>query len=278
MATGYFKLYRPLQDHWIYKDSRYIHLWLECLINARWSAEPKTDVYKGVMYKLFRGQFLFSRNTYSERLGIDEATVRRCVDLMVKDNMLEKVMSIGKNKPTIYQVVNFDKYNAPTEPSEHTENSGVEDDLNPVATQSKPSGDPVATAKEESNKGLKKKTNLYTSIFNYYLELDLIKHKSLNDDMRKAIDKATKELNLDEEYFKRIITRHKVKVDSTKDSSYPIKLRSLSELFGQKKHGSVSLICTDYLDEVWEGKTKSEPKQQAIDKSTLGERSSMWND
>lgn len=251
MATGYFKLYRPLQDHWIYKDSRYIHLWLECLINARWSAEPKKDIYKGVMYTIERGQFLFSRNTYSERLNIDEATIRRCIDLMVKDEMIINVMSLGRNKPTIYQVVNFDKYNPPIEPSELIGMTSVKPNLSLVEAHSRPTGDPLETAKEESNKGSKEKTNLYDLIFEFYLDQNIIKHVKLTNDMKKAIDLAKKELGFDLEYFKRIIVRHKEKIESSRNSKFPIKSRSLSELFGQKKSGSVSLICTDYLDEIW---------------------------
>jgi hypothetical protein len=88
--------------------------------------------------------------------------------------------------------------------------------------------------------------------------------------MKKAIDKSIKELGLDLEYFKRIIDRHSEKVQQTKnEGKYATKKRTLAELFGQKKHNAVSLICTDYLDEVWETKEQQtkqlEPNEKIID-------------
>lgn len=186
MATGYFKLYRPLQDHWVYSDSRYLHLWIDCLINARWSTEPKKDIYKGVIYTIERGQFLFSRNTYSDRLNIEESTVRRCIDLMLKDEMIIKVMSLGRNKPTIYQIANFDKYNPLNEPSEDVENKGFQVFINPVEAQSQPSGSQVATAKEESNKAIKKKENIYLAEIIEYLNLKTGKTFRLSSDKTKS--------------------------------------------------------------------------------------------
>lgn len=105
--------------------------------------------------------------------------------------------------------------------------------------------------------------NIYDEVFNYYISKDnLIKHKKLVLDMNKAIDKAIKLLSLDLDYIKRIIDRHSDKVKETKNSDFPIKARTISELFGQAKFKSTSLICSDYLDELYtnESKVKEEPK------------------
>jgi hypothetical protein len=107
---------------------------------------------------------------------------------------------------------------------------------------------------------------LYVDVFNHYISKDnLIKHKKLVIDMNKAIDKAIKNLSLDLDYIKRIIDRHSKKVEDTKNSNYPIKARTLSELFGQKKFESTSLICSDYLDELYTNEFKQEKPQQIFE-------------
>ena len=258
---------RELQKHWIYKDSSYLHCWLEMLFNARFSVEPKTDIYKGVLYTINRGEFIYSRPTYAARLNVTEGKLRTLVKLLISDGMITEVKSLGHNKPTIYKINNYELYNSL--PSEHVEIESVESNDNQVETKSQPSDNQVTTKsqplKNIDNK-VKKENNeiLYQSVFDYYLSAELIKHKSLTTDMKKAIDKAQSELNLDIDYFKRIIDRHKQKVNGTIKNEYPTKTRPLAELFGQKKYNSVSLICTDYLDEVWEQSNK--PQQKKIEK------------
>ena len=93
--------------------------------------------------------------------------------------------------------------------------------------------------------------NKYKNIFDYYISAGLVKHKEYTPAIEKALKLAEKELLLDEDYFKRIIDRHKQRYKATIKKEYPVKLRGLSELFGQKKHKGTGLICSDYLDEVW---------------------------
>jgi hypothetical protein len=111
-----------------------------------------------------------------------------------------------------------------------------------------------------------KKTNImYETIFQEYQNANLVKHTKFTPDMKKAIDLAKKQLGLCEQDFINIIKRHKQKYELTKGSQYPIRKRTLSELFGQKKSGGVSLICSDYLDDVWEPiKSESNHKNEVI--------------
>jgi hypothetical protein len=137
-------------------------------------------------------------------------------------------------------------------------------------------------SKLESSKGIDlkvqtnnysiKKTNLqnnniYENIFNYYLSKNLIKHKSLNDPMKKSIDRAIKQYSLNEQDLKNIIDRHALKVEETKDNGkYAKRKRSLSELFGQKKKDSLDLICYEYTDDIFLKKEVNESKKEEIKK------------
>jgi len=156
-------LHRDIQRHWIYKNSQYLHIWFEMLLNARFSYEPKADVYKGVKYTINRGEFLYSRVTFADRLNIGESVLRKCVDYMIKEQMIEVVSSLGKNKPTIYRVCNYHLYNnSSTQPSEPIENKAIEE----IVTQSQPSRNLVATKSQPTenlvatkSQPLKKKDN-----------------------------------------------------------------------------------------------------------------------
>jgi len=106
---GYIKLYRDIQEHWIYKDSDYFKVWVEMLINARFSKEPKTDTYKGTLYTIYYGQFIYGRPAWSKRLGISEQKLRGIVNKLVKDSMIKIIEHLPSS--TIAEVVNYEKYN-----------------------------------------------------------------------------------------------------------------------------------------------------------------------
>ena len=112
------------------------------------------------------------------------------------------------------------------------------------------------TEKDTEKEKEKEKDNKYNVLFVFYIEADLIHHKTLTPAIKKAIDIAEKELMLDVEQMKRIIDRHKKKTEETKNTDFKTKVRTLAELFGQKKYMSSSLICSDYIDEVWEDTKK----------------------
>jgi len=134
---------RELQKHWIYKDSSYLHCWLEMLFNARWSEEPKTDIYKGVLYTINRGEFLYSRPTYSDRLKVSEGKLKTLMKLLINEKMIEPVNSLGNNKPTVYRILKYEIYNG--RPSECVDFVDVGGIVRQVTTKSKPSDDQVTT-------------------------------------------------------------------------------------------------------------------------------------
>lgn len=100
------------------------------------------------------------------------------------------------------------------------------------------------TVSELANQ-IKKKENI-KEIYDYYLSLDLIKHRAYTEDMARSIKKAMKNNKYDIEYCKTLLRRHAQVVDKTKDTEYPVKARGLSEFFGQKVWGATHLICSEY--------------------------------
>ena len=215
-----------------------------------------------ILMIVWRSTYGWGKKSYSlsvsylaEATGINKQQIKRELSAMIDDGVLIEVKAPSFNTT---REIQFNKnYANSTEVAKKI--PGIKKGTKPGSELDTPPGSELGTQNKELNKH-NKKQEIYCSVFNCYLESDLVKHKTLTNDMKKAIDKATKELGLDEQYMKRIITRHKDKVESTKKSSYPVKQRTLSELFGQKKHNSTSLICTDYLDEVWKDLKPKENK------------------
>ena len=121
----------------------------------------------------------------------------------------------------------------------------------------------ISTQKEIESKKKIENESIYTETFNYYLSKEnLIKHTKLTEPMKKSIDKAIKTYGLNFEYIKRIIERHSEKVEETKNKTeFKISVRTIAELFGQKKFKSEDLICSDYLDEIYKNEKVKEKKQ-----------------
>lgn len=94
--------------------------------------------------------------------------------------------------------------------------------------------------------------DLSKRIFEYYNTLNLVKHKSLTKNIKDSIKKAKRELSLDEKEMKRMLDRYAKDYHKKLNTDYPLKKRTLSEFFGQKKYKGVDLICYDYSDEVYQ--------------------------
>jgi hypothetical protein len=176
MAEDFLMLQRGIEFHWIYKDAEYLKIWLTILIRARFSHEPKTDTYNGILYTIQYGQFIYGRPKWSVRLGIGEQKLRGAIKKLLDDNMIKVVKHLSSS--TIYEVVNYEKYNQKdlverwvsagsplvseglsdkiNQPSNHVpdiQRSGIEDDanqpINQVPTSAQPALNQRSTTKED---------------------------------------------------------------------------------------------------------------------------------
>ncbi len=120
-----------------------------------------------------------------------------------------------------------------------------EDDFHTTDEHDFTTTDEVVFIQERQIKN-KYKDNDFKSVFDYYISLDLIKHRTYTKDMVKAITKAVKDNKYDIEYCKTLLLRHKTVVEKSKDSQYPVKVRGFAEFFGQKVYGATHLICSEY--------------------------------
>lgn len=197
----------------------------------------------------------------STATGINKQQIKREVDKLIKDGIISVIKEATYTES---RVIGFNKnYSKKLTVSELEDSKLIR--IYPVSELAYSGVSGLEYQKKDIKKHNKKHNNMYAEIYKHYLSVKIIKHKEFTGDMKKAIDKAVKELKLDTEHMKRIIDRHKDKYEKTKQDKYPIKKRTLSELFGQKKHNSVSLICSDYLDELYQDEDKKDLTQMSLE-------------
>jgi hypothetical protein len=178
----------------------------------------------------------FASNDYfSEFFGISKTRVSIVINNLVKKGYIKSTIKHKEgSKQILNRVLNICYRGYPTK---------VKD---PIKQKLKDNNTSNNTFININNKN-----KTYINIFDYYLSKPNLKaHKQFTPAMKKAIDRATNDYKLEEEEIKRIIDRHSEKVEATKNNgTYATKMRTIAELFGQKKQNSTDLICADYLDE-----------------------------
>jgi hypothetical protein len=113
---GWIRLYRRIEDHWIYPKgrefSRY-EAWLDLILNANHSDQKAILDRKNTTYMVLRGQQIRSAKTLSEKWNWSRGKVRRFLDLLKNDSMIE--LKSDQNT-TMITICNYDQYqdNRPT--------------------------------------------------------------------------------------------------------------------------------------------------------------------
>ena len=99
---GYILLHRDILDHWVFQDPVTFKFFTYCLLKANF--EDRTFVFNNRQIELKRGQLIFGRKAFSNRLDISEKILRRVVQNLVKDDIL------GQQTSTQYTVLTIKKY------------------------------------------------------------------------------------------------------------------------------------------------------------------------
>jgi hypothetical protein len=255
---GYLKLHRELFSKPIWLKSTPEQKVILITLLAMANFIPNQWEWNGEKYDIEPGQFITSLESIRVNCGTG-VTIQNVRTALVRFEKLHFLTSESTKTGRLVTIDNWSLYQcANNEP-----NIATNKDL--TKTSQRPNKDLTTIEEGKKVKNEKnEKNDLYEYVFNHYLNADLVKHKTLTENMKKAINLSIKELSLDADYMKRIIDRHSEKVKSTcSKGQYAVKLRPLAELFGQKKTGSVSLICADYLDEVY--KQEKNENKKAVD-------------
>lgn len=102
---GFIFLHRDIANHWVWKDGRIAHRWMDLLIQAEY--ENRTVFFDGVRVDLKRGQFVTTTRLLMGRWRTNPRTVLKVLDMFESDKMIRCKKT---NEMTIISICNFDEY------------------------------------------------------------------------------------------------------------------------------------------------------------------------
>lgn len=261
---GWISVHRQLQEHWLWQDKPFSkgQAWIDLLMSV--NHDDSKFLLGNELIELKRGQKVTSIRQLCECWGWSNNKVVAFLDLLEQEGMLIRK---SDSKKTVITIEKYEEYQG----EERAKATLMRQESDSDATE-------MHTNNNDNNAN---NDNKYKSIYDYYLTLNLIKHKSYTNAMTKAIKKAMTENNYDIEDCKTLLKRHETVVEKTKNTQFPVKARSITEFFGQKVYNATHLICSEYDEggKYYEEYIKSK-KITRIGvppcESVLGERRKDW--
>lgn len=108
MEIGWIKLHRSITNHWLYTEKRKFskfEAWNDILLNVNFL--PAKTIIKGKLININRGESIMSLETWGKRWSWDKSAVKRFLELLKKDNMIELKSETVTTRLT---VCNYDTY------------------------------------------------------------------------------------------------------------------------------------------------------------------------
>jgi Uri superfamily endonuclease len=142
--SGWIKIHRKIENHWLYKNSKHLHWWIDILLSANY--EKRKVLIKGKLIECNAGETVNSLETWAKRWGVDKTVTRRFLKLLENDSMI-----VLKNETvtTRITVCNYASYqierNASETQTQRKSNAG-ETQVTPIKEEEK---------KEEEEKDIK---------------------------------------------------------------------------------------------------------------------------
>lgn len=103
--SGWIKLHREINSHWVWSNSDYFKWWVDLLLEANHCSSKV--LIKGKVYECQRGQKLYSLETWAKRWGTNKSKVRRFLELLQKDKMIEYK---NETQTTRITICKYDSY------------------------------------------------------------------------------------------------------------------------------------------------------------------------
>jgi len=97
--TGWIRLFRSLENHWIWSNEKYLKTWIWFLFRA--NHKTSKILFSGELIELSRGEFLTSLKNISEAANLTVQETRHFLKLLEKDEMILKNSNTLATKITI---------------------------------------------------------------------------------------------------------------------------------------------------------------------------------
>ena len=120
MSKGWISIDRKIQEHYFWKEKRVfskLEAWLDILLNV--NHKEKKVVIKNTLFIVKRGQSINSQLTWSKRWNWNRSKVKRFLEMLENDNMVELKTN---NKTSILTVCKYDSYQDAKTSNEHQMN------------------------------------------------------------------------------------------------------------------------------------------------------------
>lgn len=103
--SGWIKIHRKIEGHWLYKNSKHLHWWIDILLSANY--EKRKFLIKGKLIECNAGETVNSLETWAKRWGVDKTVTRRFLKLLENDSMI-----VLKNETvtTRITICNYESY------------------------------------------------------------------------------------------------------------------------------------------------------------------------
>ncbi|WP_300382092.1 hypothetical protein [Clostridium sp.] len=158
MVEGWNKIYRNIQDHWIWTCEPFSRgqAWIDLLLMA--NHKDNKIMINGTLEIVERGQRVTSVRKLSDRWKWSTKKVTHFLDQLVKDKMIDYESDTSK---TLVSILNYDKYQGKETPQRIENTSVVADIGNTKETQKQHESNTEETQKKNERKTeeKQKKTN-----------------------------------------------------------------------------------------------------------------------
>ncbi|MHC5215229.1 DnaD domain protein [Enterococcus sp. LJL128] len=150
---GWIKLYRSIQDHWVWDNPVYLKWWLDLLLMA--NHKPNKVLVNGKIETIDIGERLTSEMKLSARWGASRKSVSKFLTLLENEGMI--TVSKSRQKGTTYKVLKYKDYQQVSDPVEN--NKGHNNGNNKNSNEGSNKGDNGGSNEGSINKNEKKEKN-----------------------------------------------------------------------------------------------------------------------
>lgn len=162
MEVGWIKLHRSITSHWLYTEKRKFskfEAWNDILLTVNFS--PAKTIIKGKIININRGESIISLENWGKRWNWDKSAVKRFLELLKKDNMIELKSETVTTRLT---VCNYDTYQS----KENEVETQTKRRRNASETQTKPIEEEEEESKEEKETIILPKNKFSDDVFKIY--------------------------------------------------------------------------------------------------------------
>ena len=133
MHRGYIKIHRKIQDSFIYKDSKALHLWIHLILEA--NHKDNEFMFNNKKQVCKRGQLLTGLNSLACETKINRSKVNRLLKMFKNETLIETQKT---NRFTIITVLKYGQYQIVNGKSETQNETPVKLQRNSSETPVKP--------------------------------------------------------------------------------------------------------------------------------------------